>query len=879
MRVLTAIRSVLRGSDRLRSLAALVAALAVVTAWVASRTPLYATELPHDNDAARELYFNGLRERGLYSLAETVCLTQLEQSDMTLPERTAIVIELSRTFAAHASSSAAFEDQTELLQRARFVIDDLLASSVLHPQRVLLEVQSAFVAASEVEVLRWQDELSPLPGKAREQALQLSESLLVTFADLIERMADELRNRPRVVSSDRLSPYRIRGLKRTSEYRLGMLLLDRARLFEAGSADQAEALLAAKDRFRDLAGGEPDERITLQSQLSLIEATRLSGDAAIALRMCETLLEDQPPAGIRNEVIAEKIESLLALDRSTDAADELREFRRNPQMATGRLLFLNVLVLLGLSEVAAENGDASLATELRYEAAGFAARAGVETPGYWSLRARRLITAGDAVAEFGPEAAPHVERGRSFFKAGQIADAIVSYRTGWQLLRESERVEQASEVGYTLGSLLLNEDQFEEAQAVLNDVAAVAAGTPRAVQADFLRLFALARLYQRQPSRVRREAYVAALEQHREEFPEADSFGDATWMLAQLQEARLQTTLALRLYTEIPESHARHGQAIVGVARCGETILDRLRKLGKPRADWEAAIMGEIAEQVRPLANGDAPLTASEGELLLRTARLLLSFQQPDFSSADRLLDRLIVAQAAVPESADVPLAESAAARQTFVSFQRSAQALKVVSLAGTGQSLDAKLLLNRLGTDQPDSLADVLKLLAEASGAKIDRATGSVLGELQVRAMELSTVDLDSLPIERQIPLRLALADAHEQSGMAGSAARELAIVSDALPADRALRWRLARLQLASRELDLIVKAKGVWRGIENQSKAGSNDWLEARRRVIECCLALDQTDEAGKLLKITMLLYPQGGSPETRDALDRLAKEHKPR
>ncbi len=268
--------------------------------------------------------------------------------------------------------------------------------------------------------------------------------------------------------------------------------------------------------------------------------------------------------------------------------------------------------------------------------------------------------------------------------------------------------------------------------------------------------------------------------------------------------------------------------------------------------------MGEIAEQVRPLTNGAAPLKVPECELLLRTARLLLSFQQPDFASADRLLDRLLTAQPAVADSEDP---------------------LKVVSLAGTGQSLDARLLLNRLGTDQPDSLADVLKLLAEASGANIDAATNAVFGELQVRAMELSTVDLDTLPIEQQIPLRLALADAHEQSGMAGSAARELAIVAEHLPDDRSLQWRLARLQLASRERALIAKAKDVWRTIENQSKAGSNDWLEARRRVIECCLALDQTEEAGKLLKITTLLYPQGGSPETREALDRLAKEHKPR
>jgi len=847
----------------------------VLFSFVVGSASVCSAELPRDNDVAREVYFDGLRERGLYSLAETVCLTQLERSELTLPERTAIIIELSRTFAAHATVSATFDEQAELLQRARVVIDELLAGSARHPRRVLLEAQSAFVAASEVEVLRWQNELSPLGGESREKALLLSAGLLLTFDDLIERMTEELRNRPRIGDTSRLSPYRMRGLKRVAEYRLGMLLLDRARLFDARSPDRAETLLAARERFRDLAGGEPDETVTLQSQLGLITATRLSGDATAALRMAEAVLTDEPPTEIGDEAVAEKVESLLALGRTTDAADELREFRRDPTAATGRLLFLNVQVLLELAAIAETKGDSELAGELGSEAAAFAARAATELPGYWSLRARRLISAGDAADEFGTEAAPHIERGRSFFAAGQVADAIASYRAGWKLLRDSERIEQAGEIGYTLGSLLLNEGRFADAEVVLHDVATLAGKTPRAAQADFLRLFALARLYQRQPSRSRREAYVAALEHHRSAYPEAASFGDATWMLARLQELRLQTTLALRLYAEIPRDHVRHPEAVVATARCGETILDRLRNLEKPRADWEAAIMGELAEHVRPLTNSDAPLTPHQLELLLRTARMLLSFEQPDFTSADRLLDRVINAEPAALATTDDPPTDQTTARASMAAIQQTARALKVVSLSGIGQQLEARLLLTRIGTSQPESLANVLKVLGDASASRIDAATSAAFGELQVRAMERSAVDIDTLPIDRQIPLRLALADAHEQSRRPGAAARELAIVAQARPDDESLKRRLARLQLASGERPLVAKAKVTWRRFENQSKAGTNDWLEARRRVIECCVALGQSEEAARLLKVTRLLYPNGGTPETREALDRLATD----
>ncbi|MHC4875695.1 MAG: tetratricopeptide repeat protein [Planctomycetota bacterium] len=841
-----------------------------------SLSGLAATELPRDNYEARERYFGGLRDRGLFSLAETVCMTQLERRDLTLPERTAIVVELSRTFAAHAAASGTFDEQIELLQRARLVIDDLLAGSARHPQRVVLEAQSAFVAASEVELLRWQHELSPLSGASRQRAIVLSDGLLTTFDDIIERIAAELRNRSRTREFDRLSPFRMRGLKRVAEYRLAMMLLDRARLFDRATADQAEALLAAKERLRDLAGGDPNEFVTQQSQLGLIMATRLSGDLKAALRLAEALLADKPSQEVVHEAIAEQAETLLSQGNVTSAADVLRNYRRNPQSATGRLLSLNVRVLMALSDAAAEKHDELLATELRDEAVAFAARAQFETPGYWAQRSRRLVHADEAASTYGPEAAPLIEKGRAFYAAGQIAEAIDAYRIGWNLLlTDAERSEQAAETGYTLGSLLLNEQRYAEANEALQKVAEVATGTPRAAQADFLRLFALARLYQSQPSKTQREAYTDALENHRRSYPEATSFGDATWMLARLQELRLQTTQALQLYTEIPGDHQRHDEATVAIARCGETILTRLRKLDKPRSDWESAIMAELAPRVRPLTNGQSPLSVWQLETLLRTARLLLSFEQPDFGSADRLLDRVIAAEPVSVIEDDSIDEESSAMRLAFRTHQRAARSLKVVSLAGTGSQLESRLLLDRVGQDYADSLAEILNVLSVASTAKIDVATRAAFGHLQVRAMELSTVDLDTLPIDRQVPLRLALADAHEQSGMAGSAARELAHVAAARPDDRELQRRLARLQLASGERELIAKARTIWRSIESQAKAGSDAWMEARHRVIECCIELDDTDEAAKLLKITRLLYPKGGSLETREALAKLAEE----
>lgn len=836
-------------------------------------------ELPATNTEARQRYFDGLRERNLYSLAETVCLTELTGRDLTLADRTELVIELSRTFAAHAASITAFDEQAELLQRARLVIDELLAESALHPQRVVLEAQSAFVAASEVELLRWQYELSPRKSDVRDRGLQLSGGLLETFDDLLVRMTRELRNRPRRSDTERLSPYRMRGLKRVTEYRLGMLLLDRARLFAPASPDQAELLLAAQTRFRDLAGGDHHDPVTLQSQLGLIAATRLNGDTAAARRLCDAFIEDDPPAVYLREATAELAETLLTDGAVTEAAAVLRDSRRDPRSASGRLLCLNVQVLLRLAAVAEEKGETDLGAELRSEARSFAAQTGLEAPGYWAHRARRLVETDELVAQYGLQAAPHIQQGRSEYGAGQIRQAIDSYRTGWNLLRDSERTEQAIEIGYALGSLLVNEEQYREAESVLAQVTADAADHPRRAQADFLRLFALARLYRQQPTRSRRETYTQALENHREQYRNAESFADATWMLARLQEVRRQTTAALRLYTEIPEQHALHTQALVGIARCGQTILARLKRLGRDRSDWQSAILSELAPDVRTLTDSDDPVTPVERELLMRTATLLMTLDEPDFQSADRLLDRVLQSETASSGTGGETVTPPTAAPQDTGTFHNDALALKVVSLAGTGRSLDARLQLDQVGSTRPESLAVILQLLGDISTDSLAPDTKAVLGALQVRTMELSSVDLDAMPVDEQIPLRLALTDAHEQTGHPAAAARELAVVAAARPDDLSLHRRLAVLQLRSDEPELIRQSREIWRRLESQARAGSDAWMDARRHVIECSLALGESEEAAKLLKITTLLYPNKGTPETREALASLAAEQQSR
>ncbi|MCA9109261.1 MAG: hypothetical protein KDA52_04885, partial [Planctomycetaceae bacterium] len=105
-----------------------------------------------DDDLSR--YFAGLRQRGLYRVAESDCLRRLADDHLAPGERARLAIELSRTYAEHATYSAG-EERDELWDQAEQVIQDSLDSGTSPSDRVWLEAQHAINLASKGAQLRW----------------------------------------------------------------------------------------------------------------------------------------------------------------------------------------------------------------------------------------------------------------------------------------------------------------------------------------------------------------------------------------------------------------------------------------------------------------------------------------------------------------------------------------------------------------------------------------------------------------------------------------------------------------------------------------------------------------------------------------------------
>jgi tetratricopeptide (TPR) repeat protein len=849
-----------RGNCRLRMIALAALFLSLLTA-----TPPDLRAQRHDRLQEwqrNKKYFDGLRSRGLYSLAETVCHRKLSGQTLDLVTSTRYAVELSRTLAEHSRAATTLADQTELLHQARQAVEQILESHPNHSQRILLESQLAFVTAFEVESLRWRVDLSPYDRPLADLARKTADLLIPKLQRLDQQAGELARSRKQDVLGEKLLPHQVRGLQRAIQLRLGSALLDKARLFPEASSDRADALVKAGEVLRSLAAVSSNDLTMWQSQLAYTTTLRLRKSSAAAWSMINAIHEDNPPAEIQDAMTFEHVELLLDENRYTDAADFLRRYQTETRRLTGPLSFLKARVFLHLSQIATEKNHPDLAAELRKEVHRAIQAATTTGNSYWAARAQNLLADEQSRNTYGAEAGALVREGQSLFAAGKTEAAAQRYGQALTTAQSRKANKAAAEIGYTYGSLLLQQKKFSDAATVFRLVITLHSQGPRAADADLLVAWCLGMEFRDDPTSERREAYMAALELHRTTYTESATAAEAGWMLAQLQEQRLQTTQALKLYVTVPDGHARYPESMIGVARCSETILNRLRRLNKSRAEWEPAIVGLLSPYIRSSTDSKSILTQLNAEFLVRTSRILLTLEQPDFESADGLLQHVLDA---VSASADNPKQ----AEQLTQDVVETATGLRVVSLTGLGETDAATSLVKSTILLDRDRLAGILERLS-AVAKLLPQDQKKRVGEIQLAAVELAGLKVQILSDQELDKFGPVIASALEQTEQNSQAVQILRRLLARRPKDTIMRRRVAEMLLETGKPADITAAQLEFRKLEASLKTGSDDWMDARIHVIETAIALKNFGEARKLLKVTRLLYPNLDSDDLKRRLN---------
>ncbi|MBT4868424.1 MAG: outer membrane protein assembly factor BamD [Planctomycetaceae bacterium] len=837
---------------------------------------LTATTVSSAADDSTTKYFAQLRQRRLFSLAEGYCLSRLSEGKLSQGRRTQLTIELSRTLSEHARFTSG-QEQTELWQRATAAIDELLKSSPQNPRRLLLQTQRALSLAAQGEHLRWQVELFPYDETLKPRAVAAFDQAILQLKESEKEAAEQLRKtgRRRSADADALSPYELRSLTNHLGFQIGQALVERAKLDPAGSPDRVATLMEAESWLSRLAKRSAEQALTLDSRLLMAESSRMRGDRKQTAAVLKSMQSENSARELLDRMKAVEARLMLDEDRATDAAQLLSRYRVERLRLPGELQYLQIEALSSLWAVAEGRKQDDLATQLTEQIEAHADRAEAEVGGFWAYRCRLLVETMRETKRYGVELATVVREARSNYSAGRIDEAVEAYGRAYETAERGDNDEIAMEIGYTRASVQLQSKNFNAAAEGFEQLANRFPKDSRAATAHLLSAYSLGRAYEQKRTKLRREKYTNALVRHRTGYPKHETMAEATWMLASLEERRLQVTRALKLYREIPVDHRRGPLAEVAVARCYEKILDRVRELERPIETWENDAIARLATMTSVYANQQSPLGIEQTEVCLRFARICLNRARPDYRRGAKLLDLIEASRIRqMREQQSDPAAETDVVKRRWKLLYQAATQLRIVTLAGGGRFDEAKSLIETLADADARDVLGILDGLSELT-ANADTKTRNEMGKLQFDAAQELDRRRNELKPTEQKRLDHCLGQAYVATGRSTEAIKVYESLLSQTPKDRRLLKTVAELLTDCGTRECLLNAKTQWRKLESMERAGEPAWMSARYQVVWCLFALKEHDECRKLLAVTRLLYPALGGDELRSRFAELEKK----
>lgn len=829
---------------------------------------LGAIRLRGDETHAR--YFEQLRQRGLYSLAESEAVARLASEDLPLASRIEFSVELSRTLAEHAGY-VSDEQRNDYWFRATKIVQDLLDRDPSNARAIFLSAQLAAVQVHSGDWLRAEREVRPfdelLLVQARTactKAIELLNSLERSFSD----------SSPKKAGGGVLLGHELRTLSHQVKWQLALAYRNRAELAPLETDDRKRDLNEAEQTVRKLIS-VADEPLQTRARLLLAVCLRLknererASDALIALEKTGSKSIELA----QDEITTERVRLLLDQKRVTEAAEVLLKSRGLRQRLTGEMWFLQTKALVGLRMIALEKQQEILAERLAEQIVTTLDRCEEQVGGFWNRRCRQYWDNVRTAQKYGAELDTLMQQARSDYTSGRIDPSLTKYELAEKLALKQGQVELAMELGFTRASILMDDLRFESAEIEFFRLASEYANQPRAAKAHLLGTYCLGRLYDDRRTQSRRIAYNEALDRHLEKFAHDVTVNDARFLKAQFEEQRLQSSVALPLYLQVDSDHPRALDAMLGAARCYETILRRIIEKRLATEELEREAVTRLTAFLTTSDDADEKWTVAHAEIALRLASILLlngadgTAPHPSenprpagsddsdpwgaanrYHQADRWLARVTVFIERHKRDGVV--------NENIDRLKIKVVPLRVVALTGSGNLIDAEKSLRLLPQSTRENL-NVLERLGQFTAAS------SGIRRTQIALLQLNL-------IERMAPLRdqLSEAETEQLERLTFNAYVSAGQIIEAMPIGKKLSEQSAKDAAKQRDLAIVLSeipqqdaqnlAKQCWRRVEMLTKGGSPEWMAARLGILSACIQLKQVDEARKLLQVTKVLYP---------------------
>jgi len=815
------------------------------TAAIAALAALLAAGWASGQDASlTATYFEGLRDRGLFGVAERYGLDRRAELPVESAESIQLAVELSRTFARHAWHAATPEEQSFLRKRAEEVLEDYRGNE-LYPRIEAVSLERAYRRIDEAELARWNWTADPDDTPARQATLEQILGARVPLGDWIESAAASASKPAASRARDDLSRRELVVLIHAARLKSIDLALLAAEL--ADTVREKERCIGLAEEVIKRLSGSSERGTTAAVKGFAIRIARLTGDENQLKLLVRQVTTDRASLPARQDAVAELARFELDQGRADAAARLLVDSKAELGEINDRLRALHVEAVLALAKNAGAQREQLLAN----------ARAGqANVAGPWRLRNEFLLQQAQQIDSYGAESAALVRRGNREFRAGNRDKAIATFR---------EAAETASvpagraELRFMTASLLVESQRFEEAITECEHVARDAPTPTFAARASLLEAYCRGRISATTGNIDDRNEYEQALLGHLSHFPQDDTAGDAAAMLGALAEQTGRPAAIVEADRRMPASHPKARESLDRAAQATLEVLEQIRSGavdsfdGRASQDWDADAT-RLAQRLLDEPGTDLP----SARRLLNAARLLASVSAPRFDAVLALLNRM-------PQPAENDDSEESRL------LAHEAAALRLVCLVATGQFKDATATLDQLMSISTGGLLEVLRQM-NSSGRRLEGTQRTELARLELATISRVRLQSPNLTNEDRLLLAEREAEALYASGRFPESARMFEEASTGRPE---LEPRLAdALERTGQPKDL-ARARDFWQRHESKQKQGSAAWFAARLRLARTLLGLGQSAECRKLILSTRIVYPELGGPETKRAFEEIEKQ----
>ncbi len=821
------------------------------------------------------LVARGLRNRGLYQLADSWCRDRLAMPEIDPVLQADLTVEQILVRTAQAMSTGTGTD--EVWQQVTLPGLELLATAPEHPRRLLVEFQMLLVPAAQAQSIRRNVRFGILPPESLAEAIRLYEQVQLDLKDL-QRKAVEATARAiqRPGKGAELSVDRLQAISASANFQMASCLNALAGLY--GSRDRLSQLDALNVVFEKLEAVRrqtgADSDLNQACELLRVEALRSGGmidQAQSALMALDAnALSEANRQTFWQQSLAQAMagagsDTIAALVRSVEQA------RSNAaETEIGVLEFLNspVAKKLGMNDLAVARDWAEriqlrfgpawgrVANRILLEMAGQTAAGGEtnrvangEMPGGAANTANSGIAGRNAMA-----VDLALRTAQAALDKERTSDAIEALRTAAKLLEpdaaSEEQIREVFRIRIQTGGLLASGEKFVEAAEEL-----------RAVCEKFSAHSLAAAIHRRAcwyadqvPSDENDgKLFLEYAENQIARWGSADATDEIRMQLAQLFYSRRDWDAALGYHLDILPMRRLAATSAAGIVRVldtsmratdSEAALKRATRIDPPIRQYAAEM----------LSSSHAGNPDAGWKLLVALDRLglELGFAKPEIVLADlhplfqddisvnaetREQGRVVAAAAQILGPGDLPAIEQLM-DQIEASDNADQNLVELLRLAGREDFRDQK--------------RELLELLLKQT-ERLDGRVGD--GEAAT-----------PLAVSRG-KLLMALDQPQEAALLLGSLAGKR-------PDDLTIQMLYARTmgQVASRAPVQIPEALAVWRKTGGRLQPQSEAWFESKHETARLMLLNGQAKEAGQMLEFLKTVPPGWSQSSWSEKLDQL-------